>query len=206
MSYPTYSEDNDTANGAAHEGKLHDELAALGITSAEFLGVSHEGDVITVLCDQEPSAADKTAIDNAVAAHDGVPPLSLEFIASSKLVAVEQAITETTNWQVLGGVVTNPGFFEPVLQKVVGRLVGGFKTDGDGAEVRLVEEKVGESDVVMHSSSWLLGDTEDAWGPNQFNTSVAPRSGENTFRLEGRLNGATSASLRFVSLTLLRVG
>ncbi len=70
MTYPTYSIANDTLNGAVSTRLLHDEIEALVFGSAVLEGITTDGTGIAVSFDVEPSASEKTAIDNAVTAHD----------------------------------------------------------------------------------------------------------------------------------------
>lgn len=124
-----------------------------------------------------------------------------KFLASSLLVNQEVAITETTNWQILGGVVTNVEFFTKNLSKVIGEMLGSFKTAGTGTELRIVEEATDGSEIVVATAT--LPDYSGAWTVGRVPSAVVPRSGTNTYRLEGRLNGATSAALRFCTISLL---
>lgn len=145
----------------------------------------------------------KTYIDDIIASHSG-STFNTKFIASSSLVPLEANITESS-WQVLGGVVTNIGYFVGDTSQVIGRLVGGSKVVGTAdSEIRLVEND-GNSDVVMHTTTWVLppGD-ENVWGNIIFTTDIVPRSGPCTYRLEGKLVNADSAKVRFVSLSMLQ--
>jgi len=76
MSTPyTYTVSTDTANGLLVPLKLHDEVAAAGLTSATYENVVPDfpSDAFDVNFDGAISAGDKTTLDGIVAAHDGVP-------------------------------------------------------------------------------------------------------------------------------------
>lgn len=147
-------------------------------------------------------AEQEANLDAAVAAHDGVRAI-VEFIAASEAVNTEKAITQDQTWEVLGGVVTNPLFFIHDPNQVVARVVGQLKTVGVGMEMRLVENS---GEKVLTSAVFQAPDSADAWQEFKFQTDVPPDSQTETlYRLEGRLNGATSASIRFTAMTLLRV-
>ncbi|MGH8476826.1 MAG: hypothetical protein ACRER2_13840, partial [Methylococcales bacterium] len=70
-----------------------------------------------------------------------------------------------------------------------------------GAELRVVEINGGTT--VAIGGPFSLQDTTGAWAIFQFLTGVAPRPRTNTYILLGRLNTATLASVRFVSMSLL---
>lgn len=127
----------------------------------------------------------------------------LQFLASSKMVENEVTVTEVATWQVLGGVVTTPGFFAPVAQ-LVGRIVGQALVSGAGAELRVVEKSNGFPDAVVLGPA-AIADSAGAWKVVNVNSNATPRSRTNLYELQGRLNGAVSMKVRYMSLTLLRV-
>lgn len=131
-----------------------------------------------------------------------------KFHATSKIVDGADVGTVVIEpgpaWQVLGGVVANPGFFTPNLPKVMGRVVGSVKAVGAGAELQVVEEDPVGGDVVL--GTYVVPDSAGAWVVLKFSAMLAaPRAGDHTYRLEGRLNGATSMALRFTSLSMLEL-
>lgn len=73
MSFPDYAF-TDTNNGQLNPALLHEEIEALSLGSVTLLGVNSDTALaqFTVATDVEPSAGDKTAIDGAVAAHNGI--------------------------------------------------------------------------------------------------------------------------------------
>jgi hypothetical protein len=64
----------DFPGSICNPSRLHGEIVAAGIV--EFDHVETEGETVTVVCDPEPSAADQSAIDDLVAAHDGTPEVT----------------------------------------------------------------------------------------------------------------------------------
>ena len=149
------------------------------------------------------AAIDEPTLDGIIASHVGVPPAPDPiFLASTTLVEIPLDITETSTWQDLGGVRTSIGFFEPDMNKVIGRIIGDYRTDGLGAELRLVK---GPTEILI-SAETPLADTASVWQEAYLLSppgSADPQS--QTYILQGRLNGATSAQLRFMSMSLMRI-
>lgn len=123
------------------------------------------------------------------------------LLASSTLVPLSANITNPLDWDILAGVVTNPSFFISDITRAFGLLVASVKVSGTGAVLRVAEEKDGDR-VIM--GEFPLVDTGGVWVNRKFPT-IAPRQSDNdmTYILEGTLGDATSASIRFVSLTLM---
>lgn len=125
------------------------------------------------------------------------------FHAASTLAQSEKAIT-AADWEDLAGVITTPEFFMYDLTKALGRIVGDYQAAGSGVELRVVEQKAGDADVVIAGPKVLV-DSAGAWAMVSFSTTAAPRTGQNRFVLQGRLNGATSAKIRYTSMSLLEL-
>ena len=156
------------------------------------LGVS---EVYFGFVDELP-AEDQVALGVLVAAHDGSPLVQVKFHASSTIVGGEHGITEA-DWAVIGGVVTTPSFFCPTVACLKARMVGSYNTDGGGAELRIVE------DGTTILGGFVMSDSSQAWAQMQWFTTTAPSTGTHEYTIEARLNGATSAKVRFVSMSLL---
>jgi hypothetical protein len=87
VSFPDYAIATDTANGALNPRSMHAEIEALSFGSAVFQGLTVDDGSFSVVFDIDPSAAEKTSVDNAVAAHSG--PTSLEVAKSLKAAAID---------------------------------------------------------------------------------------------------------------------
>lgn len=198
MPFPIYNL-SEFPHGVA-EDRFNYELRSLEL-SVTYLGLVGSGETIDLRFDGSPSQGDIDAVDAVVQMHSGQKLPSVSFVASTKLVETSRNITSNA-WELMGGVVTSPVFFDADLEHLVGRVVGEFEADGE-IELRLVEKK-GGVDRVMCSSPWTLGPATPA-EPFQVNTDTPPQVGENSYRLEGRLTTATAAKLYFTSLTLLKV-
>ncbi len=131
----------------------------------------------------------------------------LKFHASSKMIGKKASIPSASGWQELGGVVTNPAFFIDDMNSVIGRIVGSYKANGGGAELRIMEsnDDYPEAARSLVAASYQLPDTNGKWSHFAFNTDISPSGQSLTYSLEGQLNAATSAELRFVSLSLLEL-
>lgn len=203
--YPTSSTASDTVNPSQLEAEvLAVPLATTGIVVRDVQRVANGlysgGDfVIEFASPLDPS--EESALDAVVAAHVGAPTYALIFHASSLAIGNPAAITSDQTWQDLGGVVTTPSFFVSNLNAIIARIVGDARAVGSGAELRLVED---ESRVL--SPVALIPDTGGSWGLlPPFNSDQPPSAGQHVYTLQGRLNGANSASLRYTSLTLMEL-
>lgn len=154
------------------------------------------------VCEAVPYSLTFVAEDTGVF----ITPPTARFHATSKIINDAVAVTEDASWQVVGGVVSDVSFFTADVSRALGRVVLGAKTTGTGAQLRVVEEAVdGDGEVDMKPTPHAIPDTSDAWLPEKFSTTVPPRGGDRTYRLEARRNGATTFSLRFASMSLLSI-
>jgi len=192
-----YSIAGDTLNGAVLPAKLHGE-----ITLAGFGYVETEEDELRVYFDHDLSGAELGDLDAIVAAHDGIPAPGLSFRVPSKIVNDPKEITSDQTFVDLGGVVTTLGAFISDASKAVGRFVGSIKTQGAGAELDVVQDSDGSS---ILNAPYALPDTAGVWTPLSFSTEKPPHLYQETFMLMGRLNGASAASVRYTTLSLLEI-
>jgi hypothetical protein len=125
------------------------------------------------------------------------PPAKTKICVSSRLVHLEVAITETTKWQELGGAILDPDFFSSRADQCRGRVSGEYKSVGAGATLRLYEDGVG-------AGNFTLEDTAGVWTKMRWNTG-AVTAGVHSYLINGRLNSAASASIRFCDITLVEI-
>lgn len=123
-----------------------------------------------------------------------IPP-AYDFAGSSKMVV--GAVT-SQGWEVLDGLVTNLGVFTTDPSKAVGKVTGEIQVSGTGLELRLTK---GDGSTPI-SASFAHADTGGEWQIFGFTTNAPGDLGDQAYRLEARLNGATSAALRFTSLSI----
>lgn len=60
--------------GSFNQDRLDQQIKALAIGSAVYLGSKRADKTVTLVFDAEPIASDKTIVDSGVAAHDGAKP------------------------------------------------------------------------------------------------------------------------------------
>jgi hypothetical protein len=129
----------------------------------------------------------------------------VRFHATVEIADKNKDILADATWDDVGGVITSPDFFIPNLTRAFARVVGQYSTQGSGAELRLKETQTDGTERIM-SEVRALPDTGGVWlHLPSFNTNVPPAAGQNLYQLEGRLNGATSASLRYTSMSLMEL-
>lgn len=202
MALYTYSVSEDFPNDAVHLTKLADEVFASSL-AVRPTSVTVEGDVCTI---EFTDTVDEPTLDTVVGAHDGIAPTRLKFHASSTMTAPHggaghpetRAFTDT-NWIALSGVVTSVGFFVLDVTRAIGRVVGEIKTDGT-CKLRIVR-----LDGTPLSAEYEHGDTEGAWEAFSLQTNQPPDEAQTTYKLEGKVVTATSAEIRYASMTLLEV-
>jgi len=201
--YPHTAFANDTWN----EDRLKEEVAVnVNITTALNTIKSNEaldGDgkptgnfTVSFIFPTDLSGDEQTALNALVASHTGLPPTKCKFHASSTIIGKEEVITGS-EWTVLGGVVTTPQFFCPCLTGIKARIVGSYKADGGGSQIRIVE------DGTTVLGSFALPGTSNQWTQMQWFTTVVPSEGTHEYTIEAILGSAGSAAVRYVSMSLL---
>ncbi len=183
---------------ACNLGKLQRAIAASALPVCN--ACSFEGDGVDMVFVSVLTAPEVTTLDGVVASVDTTPSVALTFIAPSKVVSNPVALV--AGWQDLGGVRTSIGFFVTNAAQAVGRIVGDCKTLGAGAKLRLVMS----NDDTPISSEYTIPDTGALWGSFEFQTNAPPDLASQVYKLQGTLGTATSAEVRFVSMSLLQVG
>lgn len=199
----TYSKTTDFG-GSLDTSLLVAEIAASAIdTGANPVHIDTLADAVDVWFASALSSGDQTTLGTVVGAHGGpVAGSTLRFLASSPLIIAEIAITETSSWQMLGGLATKPSFFANPVSGLIARITADVKTAGTGVELKLTEDN-GSTEVDLTSSPYSVADNSSVWTIHKFNSDVTPRDSDNRYCLWGRLNAATSASARFASAVLL---
>ncbi len=190
----------DTNNGKLNASKLMAEIVAGALPNFSNR-VKGSGTNLYVYCSADTTDADKTNIlDPLITAHKGAITL-VDRIETSTIIEGEIAITETTGWQDLPGIATTLGAFLGDADEAVGKLVGLVKTVGTGFEMRMVKE----DDTSLLGTPYSHGDSAGVWEKLEFSTNQPPVLDFHFYRLQARLNGATSASVQSVRMSLLRV-
>jgi hypothetical protein len=182
-------------NGKVNTNKLHATIGANAI-GATFAGVTATLGQCDVFFSADLSGSDKAVLDGLIAAHTDIHTV-YDFVESSALMTEEKLITGVLTWDVLAGLFTNPSFFGS-LDTLIARFVMQGKATVNPAEIQVVENN-GGTDVVVGTAVIPAGD----WSAVKFFTTVPFRAGDSNFRVEGRLNAATTASVRNISVTLM---
>lgn len=178
--------------------KLTLEIASVGLSVA-LDHIAQAGDVVTFDFESGLSAGEQATLVAIVAGHDG-GLVNTAYHASSTLVTDEKAITEVSAWQELGGIMTNPSYFVPDMERALGRIVGMVKVTGTTVELRLTE------DGTPIGSTKVLDSTSGAWGKLTWTTSGGVLGGDRHYLLEGRLvDAGNSASIKHMALSLLEL-
>lgn len=201
MSYIIAKNLIDFANDVIHPEALIQEIGVNEniTTTLERIREKEDGSV-ELWFESEPSAGEKTEIDSVVAAHSGNPPLKFSYLVPTKLIENTKEITEDQNWQDLGGVVTTLGAFMADVSKAWGRVIGQIKSVGTGAQIRVIRESDG---VLLMTAPYDVPNTENVWQHCQCWVNQNQPADTDCFILQGRLNGATSLHIRYVSMSLL---
>lgn len=146
----------------------------------------------------EEVAAEEATVEDVEVTPDPPPPIPR---ISTKLFTSPIQITEDTNWQSLGGVAVNVQFYVSDLSKAAAIVELNAKASGTGAELRLVEIDADENVRVMSDSLAIGASTK--WAILKLESDEVPSEGDQTYELQGRLNGANSASVRYGAIVLL---
>jgi hypothetical protein len=201
-----YSYPQDAFSNGWNEDRLKEEVEQnytiqtelTGVNSKELVeddGVPTGNFMVTFYFVDDLSDEEKSALDDLVADHTGLPPVKCKFHASSTIIHGEEQITES-EWVALGGVVTTPQFFCPV-DEIKARIVGSYKTDGNGAQIRVVE------DGTRVLGTFDLPGSASQWTQMQWFTTTPPTEGTHEYTIEAIKGVAGSAAVRFVSMSLL---
>jgi hypothetical protein len=197
-----YSLADDFPNHKISPDKLATEIRASGSITTEFSGASTVGDACTLSFAADLSSNEKASLDAIVAAHDGVD-ITVAYKIAASLIGQSIDIVESEAWQELGGVSVNVEFYCPELDKAFAIVEYSAKAVGSSAQLRVIEVDDEGAEVVMSANAPIVAST--GWKVSKFQTDHSPAHGDRTYILQGRLNGATSASIRYTALVLIEV-
>jgi hypothetical protein len=122
-------------------------------------------------------------------------PADFVFAAASKM---EAKIVTSNDWEIVDGLITNISAITGNPNNAVGKAIGQVKVAGSGFQLRFTK---GDARIPI-SADYDHSDTGGAFEIFGFYTNAPPDAGDQVYALEARLNGATSAELRFASLSL----
>jgi hypothetical protein len=173
------------------------------VTPLIAINAGVEPDKCDIWFDGPLSAPDQATLDGVVATHPGVG-IAATVEGTLQVAQVTTIVTSDLIWQVLGGIVTTPAFFTPIMSQIMGRALGLHK--GDGGQLRIVEEVQGEPDVVITSPPFDFPNVGGVFTRFKKDTNVTLRDGtHNLYRVEARLNGATALEIEYAAVSMLKV-
>lgn len=195
-----------TKTGGVNAHLLQQEIEAdsgIGPTCEHITEDSAGSDGFMVDFDAALSAGEETTLDGLITAHIKNAANYISHGALSVCPGVGQLEAGAT-FKDIGGVLVKVDFAIPDLTKALGQANMIVEATGTGAELRLVE-RLGTnlSDEVVIGAAQAIADSSGAFSVAVLNTSVLLRGGRNEYVLQGRLNGATSASIRSAVLLVL---
>lgn len=199
----SYSISQDFPNQMVNLSTLTQEIVASAIVTAlDHINEDETADECDIWFVDALSAGDQTILDGIVAAHQGNEPYVFQFRASSKVVGSQgKTITSPTEWEDIGGAVTNISFFVADASKAWGRFSGDVKTNGAGAKLRVIRQ----SDGLVCSADIPIPDTEGEWAIVSFWANQNQPANPDRFVLQGYLNGATSFEVRDYAVSLMEL-
>lgn len=203
----TYGIAADTANNAVNNDDLTTEIAAAAIVPV-LLRVDTAGDVLDLGFDDVLSGAEITTLTAVVLAHLGVAAVSHIAHAAATIQIADLAITQDASWQDLGAAVFIASEFGQVSKMHVHLRLETKSVHGGGTpQLRLVDDD-GTTVVELHPSPWFTIADGASFICDAFQAIDTPPVSDTVphlLRLEGRRNGATSASIRRAHITLVEL-
>jgi len=197
-----YTISTDFPNAKVNGEYLQDTIAFYSgiVTALSCINVNIEPDKCDIWFVDPLSVGDEAILDAVVAAHQGFG-IAVFVTGTAPVTILTKAVVSDVSWETVFGIVTTPSFFWPTLTEIMGRVLGLYQ--GDGGELRIVEQMQGQADVVMASYAFPV-----AGSPTRFriDTTVPPRDGtHNIYQVECRLNGATNLTLQYTSFSMMKV-
>ena len=203
----TYGIAADTANDAVNNDDLTTEIEAAAIVPV-LLRVDTAGDVLDLGFDDVLSGAEQTTLTAVVLAHQGVAATSHVAHAAATVRIADLLITEDATWQDLGAAILLASDFGQVDQMHVHLRLETKSVHGGGTpQLRIVDDD-GSTVTQLHPTPWFTIVDDASFVCAAFQATDTPPIDDTVphrIRLEGRLNGATSASIRRAHITLVEL-
>lgn len=207
MPFPTYDIATETPNGQFSPQQLHDEIVAGGPYSTNFDGVIGDGSTgqLTVVFDAPPTGPEQATIDAIVGATQG-DGIKDTLLALADVAPLLFAITSDPAFEPIGAITKDMGDLEPdptkaVIEASCAMIVA---SAGPSAELQIVQIDIASGTPTVLGTV-AVGDTGGSFVAVSFRSTVDPDVDKAyEYRLEGRLNGAASASVEASTLSFLR--
>ena len=200
----TYSISGDITAGAVNNNDLTVEIDDAAIVPV-LLRIDTHGDVLDIGFDDALSGGEKTTLDAVVLAHLGAAFVPLVVYAAATIVIADLQITDNATWQDLGAAIFRASDFGQVAQMRVHLRLETKSVHGGGTpQLRLVDDD-GSILTELHATPWFTIADVATFAPDAFQAITTPPIDDivpHRIRLEGRLNGSTSASIKRAHITL----
>ena len=175
-----------------------------------FAGGTVNDNTVEICFDSPLTTEHKTILDSVFSSHTGGHVPSGKILASAMIVSDLYNVKNVTEWEVIAGVVVRPNIFHSDMNEILPQLNGHYSAIGEGAEFRLVESQdvqpaSNPNEIVMTQPPETLPDTVGLYKEIYKLGDVHPREGLFTYRLEARLNSATSLTFKYASLSIILV-
>jgi hypothetical protein len=198
-----YTISTDTPNGKVNIDQLTYEIAqnaGIGIPLS-WMDTGVVPDKLGVYMSVPLDAGQHAALTATVAAHQGFG-VNASMKGTLQLVHKELTVVSDVAWEVLGGVLTTPNFFDPEMSTILCRIIGEHR--GDGGQLRLAEETTGQLDEEKITPFFDFPDTAGTWQKFKIDSNVPPRDAlRNVYRTDVRRNGAVSLELRYSTVSMI---
>lgn len=200
MSVHSYNMAVSTLNGMICPQRLGLEIEAVLNLEASVDMSMAMADIIFL---ETLTAEQVLTLTGVLAAHGGMAIPYVKFLSSAKLVHDEIVINQKTELQIIGGIVSRPAFFVKDLSKSFARVSGEMKVVGAGLQAHVVQVEADGTQTVLTTPIDTAGDESGAWHTFEMFTGAITIEEQATYRFEGMLGDAISASFRFCTLELL---
>ena len=203
----TFSVGGDTSSGVVNSDDLVVEYADSSI-GVSLLHIDVYGDTLDIWTSGLLTPAEEATLLTIVNNHLGLDPDSHDTHITITIIIGEITITDDVTWQDLGAMILIPSEFGQTANMQINAKLQAKCDDGPSSEVaqlRLVDD---DTSIVIQLNTTPFDFTDSAtWLDVAFESNIPPDADTlpHRLRLEGRLNGSTSASIRRSSLTLIEM-
>ena len=199
MSHLSYEVDRDFPNGVEIH-ILEEELGNAGIIVDH---VQRSDNTIDVYFDQVIGSEALAIITTVVTSHRSSSSIVKRYLANSLIVPSTVEITETDQWQSIGGSYSNSSFLADDLSTVMIAVKGLVDYNGSSTELRLVKVVDGVRQQISNIYSFAnINETDEEFS---LYVPTGLDAGSCFYVLEARLNDSTHCVVKYVNLIILQI-